>query len=93
MLFRDQEVEGSNPFAPTTSFKINNLIFSNPAKNGNERLVQNHLLFVLPPIREGSFPLLIDRVGSNAEFIAPISDSQLGTGSGFPTRFAVLGCV
>jgi hypothetical protein len=24
-LVRDQEVEGSNPFAPTTSFRTNNL--------------------------------------------------------------------
>jgi hypothetical protein len=43
-LVRDQEVEGSNPFAPTTPFKINNLLLSNSTENANERLVRNHLL-------------------------------------------------
>jgi hypothetical protein len=80
MLFRDQEVEGSNPFAPTNPFRINNFIFSNSAKNANERLVQNHLLFVLSPLRERSFLLLIDRVGKNSGFIASVFDSRLGTG-------------
>jgi hypothetical protein len=49
-LVRDQEVEGSNPFAPTT--KINNLVLSNPTENANERLVQNHLLAFLSPVGE-----------------------------------------
>jgi hypothetical protein len=43
-LVRDQEVEGSNPFAPTIPF--NNLFSSNPIENANERLIQNHLLSV-----------------------------------------------
>jgi hypothetical protein len=79
-LVRDQEVEGSNPFAPTNPFGINNFIFSNSAKNANERLVQNHLLFVLSPLRERSFLLLIDRVGKSSGFIASVFDARLGTG-------------
>ncbi len=79
-LVRDQEVEGSNPLAPTISFKINNLLLSNPTENANERLVQNHLLSVVSPVRERSFLLLIDRVGKTAGFIAFVFDSRLGTG-------------
>jgi hypothetical protein len=79
-MVRDQEVEGSNPFAPTTPFKINNLCLSNPSENAKERLVQNHLLSVLSPVRERSFLLLIDGVGRNAGFIAFVFDSRLGTG-------------
>jgi hypothetical protein len=51
-LVRDQEVEGSNPFAPTTAFKINNLRPLNTAEKANERLVQNHLHSVVSPVRE-----------------------------------------
>jgi hypothetical protein len=79
-LVRDQEVEGSNPFAPTTPFKINNLLLSNSTENANERLVRNHLLSVLSPVRERSFLLLIDRVGRSAGFIASVFDSRLSTG-------------
>src|SRR6266567_5285155 len=60
--------------------RINNFIFSNSVKNANERLVQNHLLFVLSPLRERSFLLLIDRVGKNSGFIASVFDARLGTG-------------
>jgi hypothetical protein len=55
-IIRDQEVEGSNPFAPTTPFKINKLVLSNPTENANERLVQNHLLAFLSPVGERFFP-------------------------------------
>jgi hypothetical protein len=79
-LVRDQEVEGSNPFAPTTPFRINGLLLSNPAENANERLVQDHLLPVLSPVGEGSFLLLIDLAGRNAGFIASVFDSRVGTG-------------
>jgi hypothetical protein len=79
-LVRDQEVEGSNPFAPTTPFKINNLLLSIPTENANERLVQNHLLSVLSPVRERSFLLLIDRIGRNGGFITSVIGWRLGTG-------------
>jgi hypothetical protein len=53
--------------------EINNLLLSNPTENANERLVQNHLLSVLSPVRERSFVLLIDRIGRNGELSRPFS--------------------
>jgi hypothetical protein len=38
------------------------------------------LLFVLSPLRERSFLLLIDRVGKNSGFISSVFDARLDTG-------------
>jgi hypothetical protein len=39
-LVRDQEVDGSNPFAPTTSFRINDLYHTIVTRKSKERLVR-----------------------------------------------------
>jgi hypothetical protein len=40
-LFRDQEVDGSNPFAPTTPFRINDIYHTRVTQKSKERLVEN----------------------------------------------------
>jgi hypothetical protein len=83
ILVRDQEVEGSNPFAPTTLFRINNLYHTRATRKCEERLARNQASLFHALGRKRSLFFEFIALQREVRFTDNSVFGKVGTGSGF----------
>jgi hypothetical protein len=79
-LVRDQEVEGSNPFAPTTSFRIRDLLHT---KNPERAWLETKHSCLMPVGRKRSLFFEFIALQRKVRFTDDPFFEKVGTGSGF----------
>src|ERR1700732_4822184 len=79
-LVRDQEVEGSNPFAPTTSFRIRDLLYT---RNPQSAWLETKHSCLMPVGRKRSLFVQFIALQPKVRFTDHPVFEKVGTGSGF----------